>query len=380
MKKEEKIKIIDLFSGVGGLSYGFETQDDFEIVAANEILPNMARAYKLNFPKTKMFCKDISMFGIKDLEDLSVKRGEIDIVLGGPPCQAYSTIGKRLLEDPRANLYRQYHRVLRDIKPKVFIYENVVGLSSMQDGKLIKEIIENFESCNYRTYIQILNAADYGVPQNRKRIFIIGTTLPNEYKFPKPICVKGASNLVGTKMPDSNSISYLTVGDALGDLPSLSPGESKAGYKGTPTNAYQREMRKYEDQDNSEKELSEHICPKYNEKLIDLMSMIKEGESAWDLEDIYHPSSGFGNTYARLWWDRPSTTVTRNFGAPSSSRCIHPKENRALTTREGARLQSFPDNFKFYGSRSEKNLQIGNAVPPIVASHLARSIKEHING
>ena len=137
MKAQNSLKVVDLFSGVGGLTYGFAHDDNFEIIAANEILPNMAKAYELNHPTVKMYCKDVASFGIDDLNrDFNLKEGEIDIVVGGPPCQAYSTVGKRLTGDPRGNLFQEYYRVLKEVKPKLFVYENVRGLLSMQNGDL----------------------------------------------------------------------------------------------------------------------------------------------------------------------------------------------------------------------------------------------------
>lgn len=379
MKTSNSIKIVDLFSGVGGLSYGFDQREEFEIVAASEILPNMAKAYKDNFINTKMFCKDIAEFGIRDLRDMGIKGGEIDIVLGGPPCQAYSTLGRRHLEDPRARLYNEYHRIIKDLNPKVFIYENVVGLASMDGGRLLKNIVKIFEGYGYKIYIKILNAADYGVPQTRKRIFIVGTKLDKEYKFPEPDKRINSSKAIDDDIVDSEIRNYTSIGEALGDLPSLSPGQELKNYKTSPKNWYQELMRFCKGNSKIIESLDEHICPKYNKKLIDLMSKVKEGGSAWELDEKYHPTSGFGNTYARLWWDKPSTTITRNFGTPSSSRCIHPMENRALTTREGARLQSFPDSFKFHGNKSDKNLQIGNAVPPLLSNYIAQSISSHLS-
>ena len=140
-------KVVDLFAGVGGLSYGFAHDSDFEIVAANEILEPMARAYSANHPGVKMYNKDIKDFSIEDLKkDLGIEKGDIDIVVGGPPCQAYSTVGKRMLDDPRGKLFQEYFRILSEVRPQIFVYENVKGLLSMQGGNLIKQIQELFES------------------------------------------------------------------------------------------------------------------------------------------------------------------------------------------------------------------------------------------
>jgi DNA (cytosine-5)-methyltransferase 1 len=356
-----KINILDLFSGVGGLSYGFDSMDGYEIVAANEILPKMAKAYTLNFPMTKMYCQDIKDLRTEDLKkDLGVERGDIDLILGGPPCQAYSTVGRRFIDDPRAILYKEYYRVLKELQPKVFLYENVTGLSSMHKRGLLKTIEELFKSVGYMTETKILNAVNYGLPQIRKRIIIVGTRMRSKFEFPKP--THGGSLLPIT-----------TLSQAIGDLPSIQAGEEAHAYVGDPKTHYQEYVRQ-----GVTHTLTEHSSPKHNGKLQELISLIPEGGCAWDLEKHHHPTSGFKNSYARLWWDKPSTTITRNLGTPSSTRCIHPRDDRALTTREGARIQGFKDSFKFVGSRSDKNLQIGNAVPPLLSKALAVSLAEHL--
>ncbi len=362
-----KIKVIDLFAGVGGLSYGFAHDNDFEIIAANEILPDMAKAYELNHSKVKMYCKDIKEFGIKDLEkDFNIKKGEIDLIIGGPPCQAYSTVGKRLIDDPRGKLFQEYYRVLKELDPKVFLFENVKGLLSMKKGELIETIVSLFKSLNYKIKYKVLNAADYGVPQIRERVIIVGTKLKYEFKYPKPTH-SSYENIFGLKP-------YLTLSEAISDLPFIKSGEESFDYASEPKNEFQRLMRK-----NAPEKLMDHNAPKNNSKLIKLMELLPDGGTPKDLPEELRPKSGFGNTYCRLWWNRPSTTITRNLSTPSSSRCIHPKAPRPLTTREGARIQCFPDDYKFYGSRSSKNLQIGNAVPTFLSIALKDAIKKHFD-
>src|SRR3972149_3587604 len=183
MKK--KLKIIDLFCGVGGLSYGFAHNDDFEIVAANEILPNMAKAYSLNHSAVKVYVDSIKDFAAEKIErDLGIKANEIDIIVGGPPCQAYSTVGKRLIDDPRGKLFQEYYRVLKEFNPKLFLFENVKGLLSMQGGELLETIVSLFESLGYKVQYKLLNAADFGAPQIRERVIIIGSKLKNDFQYP----------------------------------------------------------------------------------------------------------------------------------------------------------------------------------------------------
>lgn len=367
---QKKFKVIDLFSGVGGLSYGFVHDNDFEIIGANELLPKMAKAYELNHPAVKVYCKDIKNFGLDDLKkDFDIKKGEIDLIVGGPPCQAYSTVGKRIIDDPRGELFQEYYRVLREINPKVFLFENVKGLLSMQNGELLSTIISLFESLDYKVSYKTLNSADYGVPQIRERVIIIGTKLNSKFDYPEATHYnpENEKNLL-----TQNLKPYLLLSDAISDLPFIKSGEESFQYFKEPINEFQKLMRK-----NAPKLLMDHNAPKNNEKLIQLMEQLPDGGTPNDLPKELRPKSGFANTYCRLWWNRPSTTITRNLSTPSSSRCIHPKAPRPLTTREGARIQCFPDNYIFYGSRSDKNLQIGNAVPTFLSIALKNSIKRH---
>ncbi len=366
----KKITIIDLFSGVGGLTYGFYHNNNYQILAANEILPNMAKAYSLNHPNVKMYCDDIKNLSISHLKkDLGIKQGQVDIIIGGPPCQAYSTVGKRLLDDPRGALFQEYYRILKEVNPKFFLFENVKGLISMQNGELIKTIIELFSSLGYKVQYKILNAADYGAPQIRERVIITGTKLKSDFIYPE------STHYNPDKKEEKNKKPYLTVCDAISDLPFIGNGEESSEYSSDPQNDFQKKMRK-----DAPQKLSDHNSAKNNEGLIRIMNNLPDGGSPKDIPRDLRPKSGFGNTYCRLWWNKPSTTITRNLGTPSSSRCVHPKASRALTTREGARIQCFPDNYIFYGSRSEKNLQIGNAVPTILSEVLAAAILTHFLG
>ena len=365
-----KIKIIDLFAGVGGLSYAFSKDPNFEIVAANEILPKMAKVYELNHPTVKLYCKDIKEFGSYDLKkDLGLEPKDIDLIVGGPPCQAYSTVGKRIINDPRGKLFQEYYRILKEVMPKVFIFENVKGLLSINNGELINTIISLFESLNYSVTYKVLNAADYGVPQIRERVIIVGTRLRKQYHYPKPTHY----NPEKCNLSSNNTLKpYLKLSDAISDLPIIGNNDEGFEYRSDPQNDFQKRMRK-----NAPSKIMDHNSPKNSDEMIYMMKLLPDGGTPKDLPLDIRPKSGFGNTYSRLWWDRPSTTITRNLGTPSSSRCIHPKSPRPLTTREGARIQCFPDDYIFYGSRGDKNLQIGNAVPTLLSLAIKNSISDY---
>lgn len=369
MNKIKKLKVIDLFCGVGGLSYGFSHNDNFEIVAANEILPKMGKAYLLNHPTTKVYIEDIKNFNYQKIEnDLGIKISDIDIIVGGPPCQAYSTVGKRLIDDPRGKLFQEYYRVLKEFNPKFFLYENVKGLLSMDNGDLLKTIISLFESLGYKVQYKLLNAADYGSPQIRERIFIVGSKLNTEFVYPKPTHY----NPLEVDLSHNGLQPYLTLEEAIGDLPFIKTNEKGYEYTCEPQNGFQKLMR-----ENAPLKIMDHSSPKNNDKLVKIMESLPDGGTPENLPIDLKPTSGFKNTYSRLWWRRPSTTITRNLSTPSSSRCIHPKAPRPLTTREGARIQCFPDDYQFYGSRSDKNLQIGNAVPTFLSNAMAKSILDN---
>lgn len=345
--------VIDLFAGVGGLSYGFSILPQFNILAANEIEKDISIAYLLNHPNVKMINCDINDLD-ETMLNTALQGRVVDIIVGGPPCQSYSTVGKRQM-DERANLFMQYKRVLRIIRPKAFVFENVVGILSMDHGKLFKRIQTEFEEIGYRLKYQVLDAVDYGVPQHRERVILVGFKGENPFEY--PLATHGDG-----KKP------YVTLKDAIGDLPSLKSGQSSESYEKDADNEFLRFVRA------SNCHLTEHNAPMNGEHLIKIMETLQDGQSKDDLPEEIRPKSGYGNTYAKLWWNKPSTTITRNFACPSSSRCIHPRDSRAMSIREGARLQSFPDDYHFYGSDGMKRLEIGNAVPPLLSMAIAKQM------
>lgn len=349
----KKYNVVDLFAGVGGLSYGFSTLPDFNIVAANEIEKDISIAYTLNHPDVKMMNCDIGELTEEKFKEV-LGDIEIDLVVGGPPCQSYSTLGKRQMDD-RANLFMQYKRILTILKPKAFVFENVVGILSMDKGNLFKNIEKEFSELGYVLKHKVLNAVDYGVPQQRERVILVGMLDENNYEYPEPTHGEGL-------------IPYVRLCDAIGDLPVLKSGEESTEYAKPIDNYFLKFVR------DDSTELIEHKAPKNGEHLIRIMEALKDGQSKDDLPEDIRPKSGYGNTYAKLWWERPSTTITRNFACPSSSRCVHPRDSRAMSIREGARLQSFPDNYKFYGSDGMKRLEIGNAVPPLLSMEIAKQM------
>lgn len=363
----KKINVIDLFSGCGGLSFGFHLDKIFNTIFSNDIDAKIAETYKYNFPSTKFYVENVSKISKeKILNDLKIKEITVDLVIGGPPCQAFSTLGKRDINDKRVYLFKEYLRIVNDFKPKMFLFENVKGILSMNNGKLFDTILKEFKKIDYDIHYKVLNAWDYGVPQIRKRVFIFGLKRELNNYFEK------IDELL-LEFKAKEKINFL---DATSDLPPLNPGEEKNIYISAPKNEFQKWVR------NNNNFLTNHYSPKYSSKLMSIMENLKEGETPKNLPSIIRPKSGFSNTYSRLWFNKPGHTITRNFTAPSSSRCIHPKDNRSLTIREGARIQSFPDYFVFKGTSTSIKLQIGNSVPPLLSIVLSKIIKiifEEIN-
>ena len=345
-----KTTVADLFSGVGGLSYGFAARTEFDLVFANEIDPVIASAYSANHPSVKMVNCDIAALTSEVLAE-AAPHG-VDLVVGGPPCQSYSTLGSRRM-DARAMLFKEYRRVLSVLRPSMFVFENVTGLLSMDHGRLFPAVRREFEDEGYELLHRVVDAAQYGVPQHRERVLLVGVRNGIRFRFPDPD-------------HGSESVPYVTVADAFADLPPLHCGEGASEYASEPCNDFLRFVRA------GGGPLTEHHVPSCSAKLVRIMESLGDGQGKNCLPESIRPKSGFGNSYAKMWWGRPSPTVTRNFATPSSARCIHPRDSRPLTIREGARLQSFPDSYEFRGTDGKKRLEIGNAVPPLLSLAIAR--------
>jgi DNA (cytosine-5)-methyltransferase 1 len=376
-----EVKIVDLFSGAGGMTFGFYyslkngkfvKNKDCEIIFANEKDTSAAKAFKINYPDINMQNCDIKKLKEKTISDL-IGTEEIDIIIGGPPCQSFTTIGVRKYDD-KAKLYQEYIRMLKIIKPKMFIFENVKGILSMKDGanhSVIKKIVKKFNDIGndlgYNVSYQTLDAVNFGIPQYRERVFIVGirNDLALKWVFPK------------------GNNSKLSIINAISDLTSLKQGEEKTEYKRDSSNEYQKLMR------SKNKLLTYHRAALHDEKINMVIRNIKQGEGRFNFNQLidegiigeeYRLTSGYKNTYGRLIGKNPSTTITHNMSTPSGLRCIHYKQNRALTPREGARIQSFPDTFQFYGNLSEVKSQVGNAVPPLLAIELYKQAKKTLSG
>ena len=345
-------KAISFFAGCGGLCYGIVAAG-FDIVASNELVDEYREIYKLNFPGVPFLSNDIREVSDGELHELVEHYHDIDLFAGGPPCQGFSLAGKRDVADERNTLFQYYLKIASKVRPKVILMENVKLLTSMRnrEGRLVKdEIIDTFKEIGYEGKFFIVNAADYGVAQNRERVFFIGvrSDLGVHPSIPEP--------MYGNKNDLFSVVkAKFTFGDAVSDLEYIESGEVSSNDKF-------------------------HKSTNHPEHVIRWLYNVPQGKSAHDNEDpSMRPPSGYNTTYKRQVWNEPGCTVTTNFNMISGGNNVHPIATRALTVREALRLQSFPDSFKLTGKESAIRTVIGNAVPPLLAYNIAKYIKETYN-
>lgn len=352
----ETLKMIDLFAGVGGLSLGFE-QMGFDVVLANEYDKSIAQAYIKNRKNPNMIIEDITKLPIHDT--FKQFKGTVDLCVGGPPCQGYSQKGQRkTINDPRNFLFKYFVEVVKEVSPRYFVMENVPNLLTAENGYFQNELTTMFTELGYIINAQVLCAADYGVPQSRHRAVIIGK--------------KAGSSPVA--MPKTSKIKT-TIWDAISDLNYLNSGEGTeiSEYRCTPESDYQELLRK------GSTALFNHIATNHAKVALERMAMIppKGGKEYLPAEHI--TKSIYSGTWERMDADDISVTITTRFDTPASGKFMHPYLNRAITVREAARIQSFPDTFRFYGIKTSQMKQVGNAVPPLLAQAIAKSIIADMN-
>lgn len=349
-----KPRVIDLFAGVGGLSLGFEKKG-FDVVLANEYDASIAASYIANHKNTKMIVGDITSL---DLEDTFGKlAGTVDVVIGGPPCQGFSQKGQRkTIHDERNFLFKYYVSVVELVKPKYFVMENVPNLLTAEGGYFRHEIEELFNKLGYSLEYGVLNASDYGVPQNRRRAVIIGKLNGDAPKLP---------------IPQGNKV---TIWDAISDLAYLESGEGseEQEYKYPAESDYEKMLRA------DASTLFNHVATKHSPLALERLSLIPPNAGREVLPEEHLTKSIYSGTWTRMKKDEISVTITTRFDTPSSGKFTHPFLNRAITVREAARIQSFPDDFRFVGNKGSQMKQVGNAVPPLLAAAIAEVIMKDI--
>lgn len=351
--------ILDLFSGAGGFSLGFDMVSGYKTAIAVDYDINALNTFQNNFPDTTCIQGDICDKNIKNQIIDECKKKSVNMIIGGPPCQGFSLKGKNLgVNDQRNYLFLEYLEIVKAIKPKVFVIENVKNMLVSGKGFFINQIKSLFSEIGYSLDYGILNSVNYGVPQTRERTIIIGV-LGNK----------------GISLPTNTLNTPYTVRDAISDLSYLESGEGGdiSTYITKSNTKYQKQMR------NNSKLLYNHKATNHSPLAIKKMNMIPAEADKSFLPKELHGKQQHKTTWSRLIWDKPSPTIDTRFDTPSNGRNTHPILNRSITPREAARLQSFPDTFIFYGNKTSICRQIGNAVPPLMAKGIAKHIiKENI--
>jgi len=341
------ISALSLFSGCGGFSYGFSAAG-YKIKGFLEIDPELRLIYAQNFPNSRELGSDITLVKDEVIKQFAKELGEIDVIIGGPPCQGFSLSGKRDIKDPRNTLFLHYLRFVRIFQPKVAVMENVRLLTSMKtaSGRLVtEEICEEFERLAYSVAFFEINAKDYGVPEHRERVLFVA--IRKDLKLPPsiPPATHGEESTLFHQVQPIRSFA-----DACSDLAYLESG-------GTSSDPL-------------------HQAVKHPQHVIDWLWDVQEGKSAHENADpSKRPPSGYNTTYKRQVWFEPASTVQTTFGMISGCRNVHPIATRSLTVREAARIQSFPDSYKFVGTIGAIRTGIGNAVPPLLAYEVGQYLR-----
>ncbi len=360
--KKNRLIAIDLFCGCGGFSYGFK-QAGFEMALGIDMWKDATITYKHNFPDANVINEDITTVSVeKLLAKAGCKLGDIDVIIGGPPCQGFSLSGKRMIDDPRNKLYKSFVGLVEEIKPKVFVMENVPGLIRLFGGKVRDEVLADFSAIGYRVKVKQLSSDDYGVPQQRKRVFFVGINEKLfdekvEFEFPKPTHGVGLKDVVTCKEAISD-LDFVPDDVSLGenieyDLPAM--------------NEYQRKMR------NGSSCVKNHSITIHKEQTKQIIAMVPDGGNYKDLPIELQSTRKVNIAWTRMNSGKPCFTIDTGH-----NHHFHYKENRVPTVRESARIQSFPDTFEFIGIKTSQLKQVGNAVPPLMAEAIAKQVIEVI--
>lgn len=344
---EVKATVIDLFCGCGGLSYGF-IEAGYDVVLGIDHWQDAIKTFEYNHKNSKGLVADLYNVPPKEI---SKKTGikKADVIIGGPPCQGFSIAGKRIVDDERNKLYKSFVSFVEFYKPKVFLMENVPNIVSMGKGVVRDNIIKDFETLGYNVVYKVLISSEFGVPQNRKRAFFIGTKGEDIFTF-----------------PDIKVLQFISAEEAISDLPEISTCDG-AKYPIKPESEYQEKIRE------GSVGLYNHEITNHSEKTIEIISMVPDGGNYKNLPEHLHKTRKVNIAWTRLNSKKPSFTIDTGH-----RHHFHYKYNRVPTVRESARIQSFPDSFIFLGSKTSQYKQVGNAVPPLLAEVLAKSLKKYL--
>lgn len=383
------LSTIDLFCGAGGITQGFH-QAGYQCLYANDLMPEAIETFRYNHPNTRVECKPIEDVNAATLRrSLSLTRGDLDVLVGGPPCQGFSiNAPSRFLNDPRNSMFKHYARFIEEFAPKAFVFENVPGLLSMADGAVFEKVLQVFNNLGYQLSVKILFGPHYGIPQERWRLILLGSML-GEIRHPVPThFAKGHANFRGggslalhLDAGDQKRLTEaVTVGDAIRDLPRLNMGEGaeEVGYTSDAVSAYALHLR------NPDGVTFNHVAAKLSKQNIERMRHVPAGGSWRDIPHELLPrgmqqarKSDHTKRYGRLSFDGFSGTVLTKCD-PHWGTVFLPDQDRTLSVREAARLQSFPDSYRFLGSRVSQYVQVGNAVPVLMAKAIAQAVRTHL--
>ncbi len=358
-----RYRVLELFCGSGGLSLGLEMAG-FDVIAGIDCDRYSIQTHQHNFPNAFSLEKDLTDYHPGDFsKEYGFQKADFDVIVGGPPCQGFSLSGPRNFYDARNKLYLEFIKYVEFFKPKAFMVENVPGLIGLFGGEIKEKIIKAFNSAGFNTTYKVIMASDYGVPQDRRRVFFVGVRGKDSFKFPPPthfdIETEQQSLTVGKQRK-------ITVADAIGDMPLLEYdlGNEEAEYVFPPLNDYQRYCRK------GSKKLYNHTASKHMKKTKEIIALVPEGGNYKSLPKELQNTRRFNIAWTRIDSKKPAPTVDTGH-----RHHFHPWANRVPTVRECARFQSFQDKFVFQGPKTSQYVQVGNAVPPLLASALGENLK-----
>lgn len=346
-------KVLDLFSGAGGLSLGFQAAG-FTIVGGVDIDINAIKTYAKNFPNSRAWLEDLNAPTLEYKKWETSQVGHIDVIVGGPPCQGFSLAGKRNPDDPRNLLYIKYMDAVEAISPKYVVIENVPNIASMNGGAVKRAIVADLEALGYVVQVETLNASHFGVPQARRRTFFVGSKPGLTFTFPKATTLENP----------------YTSKDAISDLPSLDSSAIgvETQYKSSALNTYQKRMR------TKSNSIFNHELVRHTQKTIQIVRLVPDGGNYKDLPEHLKDTRRVNIAWTRMNSNKPSFTIDAGH-----NHHFHYSENRVPSVRECARIQSFPDDFEFLGPRTSQYRQVGNAVPPTLAQAIAIEVLKSIN-
>lgn len=344
---KNKPTVLDLFCGCGGLSLGF-IQAGFDVKLGIDAWSDAIKTFNATHANAQGIVADLFTACPQEIADQTNLK-TVDVIIGGPPCQGFSIAGKRMIDDERNQLYKSFVEFVKFYKPKAFLMENVPNMMSMGKGIIKEQITQDFENLGYFVHSKILMASDFGVPQNRRRAFFVGFKKECDFEFPTAF-----------------ETPKITAFEAISDLPdySLNDGEN---YPLASQSQYQKIMR-----ENSQG-LFNHQVTQHNEKTVNIISLVPDGGNYKDLPDEFKNTRNVNIAWTRLNSQKPSFTIDTGH-----RHHFHYQFNRVPTVRESARIQSFPDDFIFLGTKTSQYKQVGNAVPPMLARVLALKIKEYL--